>query len=288
MFVAVTGAAGGIGRFVCRELNERGHRVLPLDRAVPPAGQGESRYGLEPPADVTILDLLDAEATAAALAGVDAVIHLAAIPSPVPPPWKTFDTNMATTYHVLEAVREHKIGRVVMASSIWAYGYLPGDSGKRPAVLPLAEPNTVATTNCYGLSKRYLEALGREYHEACGAQVVCMRYPFVASPRAMSRGRVGPCDDADPGAITEAWSYVDVRDVAVACRLAAERDGLGHTVLNIAAADTRSDTPSAELVERYLPGARLSRPVQGYEALYSIERARQQLGYEPQRSWRSQ
>jgi nucleoside-diphosphate-sugar epimerase len=282
--VAVTGAAGGIGRWVVRELRQAGHRVLPLDRR--PSGEVEG---------LAVLDLADAEATVAALKGMDAVVHLAAIPGPRPPAWSTFDPNVVTTYHVLEAVREHGIGRVVLASSIWAYGYNPPARERLPQRLPLQEDAVVPTVNCYGLSKRLLEHLGREYAAVTGCQVVCMRYPWVVQPERYPRRDAPPperpggpfCDDADLTMRAELWSYVDVRDVALACRLAVEREGVGFAVLNIGAADTRSTTPSQELVRRYAPEAELVRPVHGHEALYAIDRARALLGYEPRYSWRT-
>ncbi len=272
MHVAVTGAAGGIGRWAVRELRAAGHRVLAVDRRA--SDQVE---------DLTVLDLARPEAVIDAFRGTEAVVHLAAVPGPRLPPWSTFDPNVTTTYHVLEAVREHHIPRVVLASSIWAYGYNPPAERRIPARAPLAEDMVVCTTNCYGLSKRLLEHLGGEYAAATGSQVVCMRYPWVAQPQQLAPVR----DDGDLGQRAELWSYVEVRDVALACRLAVERQGLGFAVLNIGAADTRSATPSEELVARYLPRTELVRPVPGHAALYGIERACALLGYNPRHTWRT-
>ncbi len=277
MHVAVTGAAGRVGVWVVAELRAAGHAVLALDRRDSPDVDGGVRQ----------VDLADPEATRLALRGADAVVHLAAVPGPVDPPWSTFDPNVTTTYHVLEAARAEGIGRVAMASSIWAYGYNPPAEDRLPPRLPLAEDMIVPTTNCYGLSKRLLEALGREYAAAQGLQVVCMRYPWVGPPgRLRARGSFG--DDGGIWGRAEAWSYVDARDVASACRLAVERDGLGFLVCNIGAADTKSTLPSAELVAAHRPDAALLRELRGHEALYSIERARQHLGYEPRHTWRDE
>lgn len=275
MRVAVTGAAGGIGRFVVRELRSAGHQVLPLDR----------RPSEEVEGGVTLLDLADCAATAAALAGTDAAVHLAAVPGPRHPPEEAFDPNLTTTFHLLEAARRGGVGRVVLASSIWAYGLNPPAEQRLPPELPLREEAVVPTTNGYGLSKRLLEQMGREYAAAEGLQVVCMRYPAVIPPHRL--GRTGPCPDGGLAERAEAWSYVDVRDVALACRLAVELGGLGYAVLNIGAADTRSALPSEELVRAHRPEARLTAAVPAFGALYSIERARELLGYEPRHSWRT-
>ena len=71
--VLVTGAAGAIGRSVCRELIARGHRVRGFDRVAPP----KTIEGLT---DMRLGDLEDHEAVNDAVAGVGAVIHLAAKP----------------------------------------------------------------------------------------------------------------------------------------------------------------------------------------------------------------
>ena len=276
MRIAVTGAAGGIGRWVVGELRQAGHQVLALDR----------RTAEDAPEELQGLDLGDAAATIAALAGVEAIVHLAAIPGHRVPEWTVFDPNLATTYHVLEAVRAHGVGRLVMASSIWAYGYNPPAEERIPQRAPLSEELEHPTLNGYGLSKRLLERMGRECSAVTDAQVVCMRYPWVAQPHQYPADGPLSKDDGGIWARAELWSYVDVRDVALACRLAVEKNGLGFQVLNIGAADTRSATPSEELVRRHLPGTELVRPVHGHEALYSIDRARAVLGYEPRHSWR--
>jgi nucleoside-diphosphate-sugar epimerase len=283
VLVAVTGASGGIGRWVVQELRAAGHPVLPLDRRAASA----SGRGPTPPEDVRILDIEDAPAVIAALEGVDAIVHLAAIPGHRTPEWTVFDPNLATTYHVLEAVRAHGIGRLVMASSIWAYGYNPPAETRLPRLVPLSEEFTHPTLNGYGLSKRLLEHAGAECAAVTGCQVVCMRFPWVVHPhRYPGAGATWTQDDGDLSLRAELWSYVDVRDVAAACRLALEKDGLGFEALNIGAADTRSAVPSETLVRRYLPGTELVRPVAGREALYSIERARAVLGYAPVHGWR--
>lgn len=44
---------------------------------------------------------------------------------------------------------------------------------------------------------------------------------------------------------------------------------------------------SADLVQAFFPGIQFKRPVQGYETLMSIDKARHILGYEPQYTWRN-
>lgn len=272
--VVVTGANGAIGRWAVRELREHGHDVVAVDRRTA-AGDG-----------AVPLDLEDPEATVAGLAGAEALVHLAAVPGPRQPPWLAFDPNVRTTFHVLEAARLQGLRCTVLASSIWAYGYNPPAEERLPRRLPLEEDDVVPTVEGYGLSKRLLEQMGREYAGAAGLQVVCMRYPWVVQPEDYRGGPLG--DPSSLACRAEAWSYVDVRDVALACRLAVEGAGLGFATVNVGAADTRSALPSAELVHRFAPQALRSRPLATHEALYSIHRAHALLGYAPRHSWRTE
>jgi len=76
------------------------------------------------------------------------------------------------------------------------------------------------------------------------------------------------------------WSYIDSRDLAAACRLGIERDGLGCEPLIIAADDTSSNIPSRELVRRFLPNVNDFRSeLVDRAALVSNRRAKQVLGW---------
>jgi nucleoside-diphosphate-sugar epimerase len=82
------------------------------------------------------------------------------------------------------------------------------------------------------------------------------------------------------------WGYVDARDVAQSCRraLEAELSGAHHYV--IAAADTVMNCPSAELMKEVFPNVPIKKELDTFETLLSIDRARKELGYEPEYTWR--
>src|SRR5512139_1222615 len=113
--IAVTGGSGKLGRAVVVELLEHGYEVVNLDR-VPPA---------EPRCPFTRIDLTDYGQTYEALTsidsrytGIDAVVHLAAIPGPgVATNAVTFANNVTATYNVFAAARAAGITTVVWASS---------------------------------------------------------------------------------------------------------------------------------------------------------------------------
>jgi nucleoside-diphosphate-sugar epimerase len=82
------------------------------------------------------------------------------------------------------------------------------------------------------------------------------------------------------------WGYVDARDVATACRLAADGATTGADVCILAAADTAMDRDSADLLAEVFPDVPLQRPVVGRETLLAIGHARELLGYAPAHSWK--
>lgn len=161
--VLLTGAAGTIGTALRSRLPRLGWSVRPFDRE-PVAG--------EPSRDVTSASDLDD-----AVPGVDAIVHLAGVPTEVP--WPVIrDTNVEGTFSVFEAARRHGVRRVVFASSNHAAGFTPLPSdGTLPADTPV-RPDTL-----YGVSKAFGEALGRYYADRYGMQVACLRIgTFAPTP----------------------------------------------------------------------------------------------------------
>ena len=154
--VLLTGAAGGVGTFLRRGLPALGWKLRCYDR----------RPILDDP-DAVTADIRDPVALAAAMDGVDAVVHLAGIPTE-----DTFDrirdANIDGSYRVFEAARAAGVGRVVYASSNHAVGFLP-----RQELAPVAVPPRPDTF--YGLSKAFGEALGQLYADRHGMAVACLR-----------------------------------------------------------------------------------------------------------------
>ncbi|WP_240157135.1 NAD-dependent epimerase/dehydratase family protein [Pseudonocardia broussonetiae] len=157
----VTGAAGSIGTDLRPRLARPGRVLRLMDLVpVPDPGPGE---------EVVTGSVTDRDAVAAAVAGVDAVVHLAGIPDEAP--WGDIvAANVDGTQAVLDAAARAGVGHVVLASSNHAAGFHTRDAaGPLPAT---AEPRP---DTFYGWSKAALEALGRLYHDRCGTHVVCLR-----------------------------------------------------------------------------------------------------------------
>lgn len=157
--VVVTGAAGRIGSVFREHLRDEVDRLVLVDRIpIRPVSPVERAIALE---------LADAGAVAAALEGADAVVHLAGVPDEAPLA-QVLDDNVLGTYHVLEAARRHRVGRVVLASSNRVTGFHP--VGRR-----VGPGDPVRPDGFYGVSKVAVEALGRLYADKFGLSVVCLR-----------------------------------------------------------------------------------------------------------------
>src|SRR3954468_22306284 len=117
--IAVTGGSGKAGRAVVRDLLEHGHEVLNVDRV--PSAESDSPDAPAPflPADLTDYgQTLEALSGAEVMPGIEAVVRLAAISSPVlAPPDQVFRTNATSTHTVSSAAMRLGLERVVWASS---------------------------------------------------------------------------------------------------------------------------------------------------------------------------
>jgi uronate dehydrogenase len=151
--VLLTGAAGSVGTALRERLPELGWDVRAFDRVVVPGG--------------VVGDLNCAAGLDAALAGVDAVVHLAGQPTEAP--WPVIrDANLDGLVSLFESARRAGVRRIVYASSNHAVGFTP--------VTPdLAADTEPRPDTLYGVSKVFGEALGRYYVDRYGFEVACLR-----------------------------------------------------------------------------------------------------------------
>ncbi|MBP0460257.1 NAD-dependent epimerase/dehydratase family protein [Streptomyces montanisoli] len=275
MRVLVTGAAGHIGGHVLDALLAAGHEVVATDR-VP---LDDPR-----PARVHIGDLRDAELVAAAMDGVEAVVHLGAIPHPnVDDGSALFAANCLTAHRVLDTAGRTGVRRVVAASSLSALGFAWAPTPQSPRYVPVDEEHPLVVQDPYGLSKVALEEIARATHRRYGTGVVCMRFPFVGAGERLTRHfeRVA----ADPGGrnAAELWGWLDTRDAAEAVRHALDAGLDGCHVVNVAAADTSSPLPTAELLRRYHPGVEVRAELPEHGGLFDVSACAELLGHLPAR-----
>ena len=287
--VLVTGAAGKLGRAVVRDLAGHGWGVLAVDRA--PAPEAAPDAGPGPAAEWLRVDLTDHGQVLEAVAGgtdehtggIDAVVHLAAVPAPgLLPNSATFANNVTATWNVFQAARAAGVRRVVWASSETVLG-LPFDTP--PPYLPVDEEYRVRPESTYSLVKALEEEMA---HHLCRwdprLTMIGLRFSNVMEPEDYRRF---PEFDADPRQRSwNLWGYIDARDGAQAVRRSLTAAVTGMEVFVIANADTVMSRSSADLAAEVFPGVEVRKQLGEHETLLSIDKAARVLGYRPEHSWR--
>jgi uronate dehydrogenase len=157
----VTGGSGSIGAVLRDRLPALGHSLRSFDLA-PPA---QVLHGEE----TVVGDATDADAVAAAVEGVDAVVHLAGIPHEAPLP-DILSSHVVSTATALEAARRAGVRRFVYASSNHAVGFTP-----RPAAGAVAGDVPHRPDTFYGVGKVAAEGLCSLYADRHGLECVSLR-----------------------------------------------------------------------------------------------------------------
>jgi UDP-glucose 4-epimerase len=172
--VLVTGGAGFIGANLCRRLTASGeHDVVVLDDLS--TGSRDNLVDL----DVTFFEgsFLDAALLDDSVRGVDAVVHLGAVPSvprSIADPVTSHLANATGTVNVLEAARAEGPTHVIVASSSSVYGSNP--------TLPKHEDLATFPLSPYAASKLATEAYALSYQHSFGLPVLAFRFFNVFGP----------------------------------------------------------------------------------------------------------
>ncbi|MGO9268783.1 MAG: SDR family oxidoreductase [Terriglobia bacterium] len=288
----VTGGAGFIGSHLVQELVARGDEVRVLDNF-----STGKRVNLEAVRDRIAIheaDIRELEQIRPLFAGVDYVVHLAALSSvvrSVEDPVGTNAVNLGGTLHVLVAARDAGVKRVVSAASAAAYGNNP--------TLPRRESDAPDPLSPYALTKLAGEYYCRIFTRLYQLEAVALRFFNIFGPRqdpespytgvlskfitAYLRGRT-PVIFGD-GEQSRDFTYVAnvVDAVLLACRAP---DAPGATI-NVGTGESYTLNQTIALLNRIFgrevtPRYDPPRPGDVRESRADISRARQVLGYEPQ------
>jgi nucleoside-diphosphate-sugar epimerase len=271
--VAVTGGSGKLGRQAVKEMQRHNYRVVSLDNQI---------YRDLGCTQIHV-DLNDFGQVVGALEGADAVIHLAAIPSPRGyTNAHIFANNVVSGYHILEAASLLGIRKVVIGSSESSYGFAWAQKRFSPDYLPLDEDHPLKPQECYGLSKIVNELTGKMFHQRNDMQVISLRFSTIMKPEEYER-----LDVTDPERYKHTlWSYIDIRDAAGACAASVKAEGCGAVSLNITSDDTLSTWETERLLDHCYPNVRdRRRRLEGREAVVSNRRAKELLSWSPLYSW---
>jgi UDP-N-acetylglucosamine 4-epimerase len=172
----VTGGAGFIGSNIVDELLGRGDAVRVLDDFS--TGREENVRHFAGEVDLIRGDIRDAATVGSAVAGVDFVIHQAALASvqrSIDNPVESSEVNIQGTLNLLDAAVKHSVRRFVYASSSSVYG----DS----EVLPKVETMKPRPKSPYAITKLCGEWYCNVFSEIHGLPTVSLRYFNVFGPR---------------------------------------------------------------------------------------------------------
>jgi UDP-glucose 4-epimerase len=176
--ILVTGGAGFIGSTIVDQLLAAGAaEVRVLDNFV--RGNRENLSQALTTGSVKLVegDVRDAEAVNRCVAGVDYVFHQAAlrITRCAERPREAVEVLINGTLNVLEAAVEHKVKKLIAASSASVYG--------NPSYLPIDEKHPFNNRTLYGAGKIANEQMMRSYFETFKLPYVAFRYFNVYGPR---------------------------------------------------------------------------------------------------------
>jgi uronate dehydrogenase len=192
--VALTGAAGTVGRLLRPQLGDLGTlRLLDVRPDTP---------------EFELVDLRDLETTTDAFEGCDVVVHLAGMPFEAPLETH-IDANLRTCATVFEAAVRAGVPRVVWASSGHVTGYLPTSEMAGPDSLP--RPDTF-----YGVIKAAGEALASLYADKYGLTTISVRLGHVV-PR--------------PQTVSDLASWLSPGDAGRLFRACITGPATGHTIV---------------------------------------------------------
>ena len=280
--IAVTGSSGLIGHAVVAELLGSGYEVVGVDRLPPRTGHPAFRS--------VSWDGRDVDALARELPGCSGMVHLAAIPAPyLHPDDEVFGNNVVATFAALQAAVAVGITRVVIASSISAYGMAFAPTELRALYVPVDENHPMRAADPYAASKEADEGTARMFCRRYEMSVAALRFAWVASREAQLGSDAVRGEPPGSNELRNLWAYVDDRDAARACRLALETAAVqpyGFVAMNIVAADSLAPEPVGELLARHAPDVEIRRDLGPTGGGFDITRADTVIGWRPEHSWR--
>jgi UDP-glucose 4-epimerase len=292
--VLVTGGAGFIGSHIVDRLIDAGCRdIVVIDNMIRGRAANLAQAMARAPVRLVAGDIRDRQLMAGLVAGADVVFHQAAlrITHCAEEPRAAMDVMASATFDLLELCVQHRVRKVVMASSASVYGHadrFPTDESHPP----------YGNRTLYGAAKAFGEGLLRAFNDLYGLDYVALRYFNVYGSRMDVHGRytevmirwMERLAAGEPPIIfgdgRQTMDFVHVADVARANVLAAEA-GVSDRVFNIGSGTETSLADLARLMAAAMGIADMA-PVHVAERavnpvprrLAAVDAARQALGFQ--------
>ena len=305
--VLITGGAGFIGSHLADMLLGQGHSVRVIDSLSPQVhGENQDRPGyLHSDVELRQGDVRDPDAVRRALVGVDAVVHLAAAVGVGQSMYRIADyvsVNDLATAHLLQALMERPVDRLVVASSMSIYGEglardrqgrlvepeeRPAEqlrrsqwecldsSGEPLEPLPTPESKRPSLNSIYALGKYAQERMCLIFGRHYDIPAVALRFFNVFGTRqALSNPYTGVLaifasrllNERAPVVFEDGQQrrdFVHVRDVARACVAALESPAAAGQAINVGSGASRTIEEVARSLARAVGKPHLQPQISG-------------------------
>ena len=262
MNILITGATGKVGSRLSKHLARRGEHVRALVRD--PARAAELR---EAGVELVQGDLLDEATLAAAVRGVDAVVHCAAFFRGATPE-QAHAVNDLGTQHLAKATRAASVRRFIFTST----GLVYGSTGGRLA----GEDDRCEPTAAYPVSKlaaeRFLLAME-------GLDVRVLRLPFVYGDGDPHIAEVVPFMRTFPP--RQRMSIGHHADVAQAVSLLLDARSPAHRIYNVVDDEAPELATLLAAVDAPAPDGSNAEQARAFDAVMDGRRLREELGFKP-------
>ena len=217
--VLITGAGGRIGASLTERLSGRYDLRLHFHRE--PEETPEHEY--------VVAEIASFDEIAPAMAGIDAVVHLAGSPH-ITSTWdEVHQANIVGTYNVFESARRAGVPKIVLASTNHVMGMYDRDGE-----WPIYASQPVRPDSLYGVSKAFGENLGRHYADRYGLSVIALRIGWFLE---------------EPHDEIARWMWLSPRDCAQIVTRAIESD-LGFGVFYAISGNSRRHWDITDTINR--------------------------------------
>ena len=290
MKILVTGCAGHLGEALARTLGKRGDETVGLDIVA-------SRFTTQ------VGSIADRSAVKRCMQGVDVVLHTATLHKPHVASHSRqefIDTNVTGTLNLLEEAVATGVRSLIFTSTTSVFGAALTPPPGAPAVWVTEELRPVAR-NIYGVTKAAAEDLCELFHKDQGLACLILRTSRFFPEEDDNEAIRETYEDGNVKANEYLYRRVDVADVVDAHLLAIKRAGaigFGRYIISATSPFQRDDLGglrmnAPEVVKQRFPDYEAEYARRGWKMFPSIdrvyvnERARQDLGWQPRRDFRS-
>lgn len=177
--IIVTGGAGNIGSFIVDQCVELGHRVIVIDNFYNGKYPNIAPHLADRTIELETIDIASWEQVRYVFDKhrPDYVSHQASlmIMDSNKFPYKALDTNIKGTFNIIQACSDHKVKKLVYASSSQVYG--------NPRFIPITEDHPFDNQTLYGATKIAKEALMQSWAYSHDVPYVGFRYFNIYSER---------------------------------------------------------------------------------------------------------